>query len=77
MMNSSAARAFDLSEEPDAVRSAYGRGTFGQGCLMARRLVEQGVAFVEVSLGSFGGGSSWDTHTGNFPTRQAALRGTG
>jgi hypothetical protein len=68
MMNSSAARAFDLSEEPDAVRSAYGRGTFGQGCLMARRLVEQGVAFVEVSLGSFGGGSSWDTHTANFPS---------
>ncbi len=55
MMNSGAARAFDLSEESDEVRTAYGRGTFGQGCLMARRLVEQGVAFVEVSLGSFGG----------------------
>ena len=35
MMNSGAARAFDLSEEPDTVRSAYGRGTFGQGCLIA------------------------------------------
>jgi hypothetical protein len=68
MMNSAAARAFDLSEEPDAVRTAYGRGTFGQGCLMARRLVEQGVACVEVSLGSFGGGPSWDTHSANFPT---------
>ncbi len=68
MMNSGAARAFDLTEESDAVRSAYGRGTFGQGCLMARRLIEQGVACVEVSLGSIGGGSSWDTHTANFPT---------
>jgi Protein of unknown function (DUF1501) len=68
MMNSAAARAFDLSEETDAVRSAYGRGTFGQGCLMARRLVEQGVGFVEVTLGSIGGGSSWDTHAANFTT---------
>jgi len=68
MMNSAAARAFDLSEEPDEVRSAYGRGQFGQGCLMARRLVEQGIAFVEVSLGSFGGGPTWDTHAANFPT---------
>jgi uncharacterized protein (DUF1501 family) len=68
MMDSSAARAFDLSAEADTVRSAYGVGVFGQACLMARRLVEQGVAFVEVSLGSFGGGSSWDTHSANFPT---------
>jgi hypothetical protein len=68
MMNSGAARAFDLSDEPEGVRTAYGRGTFGQGCLMARRLVEQGVAFVEVSLGSFGGSASWDTHTANFAT---------
>lgn len=68
MMESAAAKAFDLSDESDEVRSAYGRGQFGQGCLMARRLVEQGVAFVEVSLGSFGGGTTWDTHTANFPS---------
>jgi Protein of unknown function (DUF1501) len=68
MMDSSAARAFDLSAESDSVRDAYGKSAFGQGCLMARRLVEQGVAFVEVSLGSFGGGASWDTHAGNFAT---------
>jgi uncharacterized protein (DUF1501 family) len=68
MMNSRAARAFDLSEEPDEIRSAYGRGQFGQGCLMARRLVEEGIAFVEVSLGNFGAGATWDTHQGNFPT---------
>jgi hypothetical protein len=68
MMNSSASRAFDLSEEPAALRDAYGRGQFGQGCLMARRLVEQGIAFVEVSLGSLGATSTWDTHTANFTT---------
>ncbi|MEQ8788563.1 MAG: DUF1501 domain-containing protein [Pirellulaceae bacterium] len=69
MMNSSAARAFDLTEETDKVRDAYGRGRFGQGCLMARRLIEEGVPFVEVSLGRFGGGAlGWDTHQNNFPT---------
>ncbi len=67
LMNSAAARAFDLSEEPDTVRDAYGRGRFGQGCLMARRLIEQGVAFVEVSLGTFAGSIGWDTHQNNFP----------
>ena len=71
-MDSDVARAFDLSEEPDQVREAYGRGRFGQGCLMARRLIECGVSFVEVSLGSFGGNAiGWDTHTNNFP----AVRG--
>jgi hypothetical protein len=69
MMRSEAARAFDLSEEPDQVREAYGRGRFGQGCLMARRLVERGVPFVEVALGGLGGGAlGWDTHGNNFPT---------
>ena len=67
LMRSSAARAFNLSEEPVAVREAYGRGRFGQGCLMARRLIEQGVSFVEVSLGDFGNGTfAWDTHQDNF-----------
>ncbi len=67
LMNSEAARAFDLTEESDKVREAYGRGRFGQGCLMARRLIEQGVGFVEVSLGTFGGGAlGWDTHRDNF-----------
>src|SRR2546430_16734471 len=39
-------RAFDLSEEPAALRDLYGRTTYGQGCLLARRLVEAGVKFV-------------------------------
>ena len=58
------ARAFNLDEEPAAVRDAYGRNRFGQGCLLARRLVEQGVPFVEVTLGN--GGLGWDSHADNF-----------
>ena len=64
LMRSEASSAFDLSDESDSVREAYGRGRFGQGCLMARRLVERGVGVVEVSLGDFG---RWDTHQNNFP----------
>ncbi|HEX6986186.1 MAG TPA: DUF1501 domain-containing protein, partial [Planctomycetaceae bacterium] len=67
LMNSDAGRAFDLSEEPDEVREKYGVGRFGQGCLLARRLVERGVPFVEVNLGSPDeGGVGWDTHADNF-----------
>ncbi len=68
MMRSSAARAFELDEEPGAVQDAYGRNPFGQGCLLARRLVERGVPFVEVSLSSVDGtmGLGWDTHQQNF-----------
>ena len=60
MMNKEMAEAFDLSKEPDALREAYGKGVFGQGCLMARRLVERGVPVVEVAL------SGWDTHVKGF-----------
>jgi hypothetical protein len=67
LMTSDVARAFDLSQEPEKVREAYGKSRFGQGCLMARRLIEKGVSFVEVSLGTFGnGGLAWDTHANNF-----------
>lgn len=56
--------AFDLSQEKEAVRNAYGRTTYGQSCLVARRLVEVGVRFVNVyfhrSIGGCDGG--WDTH---------------
>lgn len=65
MMHPEAASAFDLSQEKREVREAYGRGTFGQGCLVARRLVERGVPFVEVTFG--GEGLGWDTHLNNFP----------
>jgi hypothetical protein len=53
--------AFDLRREPDRTRDAYGRSPFGQGCLMARRLVEAGVPFVEVQS------SGWDTHGNELP----------
>jgi hypothetical protein len=65
MMRSSAIRAFDLDEEPDSLRELYGKNRFGQGCLLARRLIEQGVPFVEVALSSQDGNSAgigWDTH---------------
>ncbi|TDU72862.1 uncharacterized protein (DUF1501 family) [Prosthecobacter fusiformis] len=60
MMKSEELKAFDLDAEPDALREKYGRDSFGQGCLLARRLVEHGVRHVEVSFGN------WDTHNANF-----------
>lgn len=59
LMHSTKAKAFDLSQESDATRDRYGRTNFGDSCLMARRLVENGVAFVEVPL------ANWDTHRDN------------
>ncbi len=56
LMRSDKARAFDLSREKAAAREAYGDNPFGRGCLLARRLVEAGVPFVEVYL------ASWDGH---------------
>ena len=53
-------KAFDVTQEKDAVRERYGKTPFGQGCLLARRLVEEGVTFVEVESGG------WDTHQDNF-----------
>jgi hypothetical protein len=63
LMDSEDANAFNLDDEPVELRESYGRNEFGQGCLLARRLVERGVPFIEVSLG---GGGGWDTHADNF-----------
>lgn len=60
LMKPEAAAAFSLADEPPHVREAYGSTTFGQGCLLARRLVERGVSCVEVML------DGWDTHGNNF-----------
>ncbi len=68
MLGSKAAEVFDLSQESDKTRERYGKDRFGQGCLMARRLIERGVSFVDVSLGGFGGVPGWDTHRRNFAT---------
>jgi uncharacterized protein (DUF1501 family) len=67
LMRSNDTKAFDLDDEPKALRDRYGRNLFGQGCLLARRLVEKGVPFVEVSLSSVGNLTlGWDTHINNF-----------
>jgi hypothetical protein len=58
--------AFDIGQESEKTRSLYGESEFARGCLLARRLVEAGVTFVEVQLGN------WDTHLENGP-RAAAL----
>lgn len=67
MLNSSRVReAFNLSAEPSSVRDRYGRTTYGQSCLLARRLVESGVKFVNVYFANNIGGRTttggWDTH---------------
>jgi hypothetical protein len=56
LMKSEDLKAFDISQEDAATREKYGAGGFGQGCLLARRLVESGVRFVEVQTGG------WDMH---------------
>jgi hypothetical protein len=60
MILSPSMQAFDLSKEPDKMREAYGKTQFGNGCLLARRLIESGVTFIEIDLGG------WDTHADNF-----------
>jgi len=62
-----AKKAFDLSDEKDELRDQYGRTRFGQSCLLARRLVENGVPFVTVNLGG------WDTHKQNFEAMDKLL----
>jgi hypothetical protein len=59
-MQSQAAEAFDLNRESKATREAYGAGQYANGCLLARRLVERGVRFVQVY---YGNGQPWDTHS--------------
>ena len=70
IMSSRDLAAFDLSEESDATREMYGEDAFGQGCLLARRLIEHDVRAVEVSYGG------WDMHNSvfvNAPERCAVL----
>jgi uncharacterized protein (DUF1501 family) len=69
MMQSPRVKAFDLSDEPESVKKDYGATDFGRGCLAARRLVEAGARFVEVTL------DGWDTHKDNF-TRTKKLMDT-
>lgn len=75
LMKSKDLAAFDLKKEPQELLAEYGNNSFGQGCMLARRLVEHGVRYVEVNLGG------WDTHNDNFENvgnRSASLdRGLG
>ena len=70
IMSGRARDAFGLSQEPDAIRDAYGRNTFGQSCLLARRLVEAGTRVVEVIWPKVANSDnhSWDMHS-NLPKR--------
>ncbi len=74
IQSSAAVRAFRLEEETAAVRERYGMTRFGQSCLLARRLIEAGTRFVQVTWPArsddepaAGPDGSWDTHRNNFP----------
>jgi hypothetical protein len=60
LMRSADIHAFDISQEPEYIHELYGNSNFGQGCLLARRLIEHKVRYVEVTRGG------WDTHDNNF-----------
>ncbi|MCI0442888.1 DUF1501 domain-containing protein [bacterium] len=68
LMNSPSLTAFDLEKEQSSVRDRYGRNKTGAAFLMARRLVEHGVKFVEVEM------SGWDTHSDNFTETKALMQ---
>jgi uncharacterized protein (DUF1501 family) len=61
------AKIFDLGQEKDELRERYGRNTFGQSCLMARRLVERGVPYITINF------EGWDTHKQHFPAMRRKL----
>ncbi len=68
MMTSDQLKAFDIGDESQSLLDAYGDSRFGRGCLVARRLVEQGVRTVEVNL------PGWDSHVNNFETHRQNSR---
>ena len=76
LLSGSARRFFDVAEERESLRERYGQFRFGQCCLMARRLVEAGVPFVQVNWSSHvepvedAGDGGWDTHDRNYPQLQ-------
>ncbi len=67
MILGDAGKVFDLGQEKDEVRDRYGRTTFGQSCLMARRLVERGVPYVTINY------KGWDTHKQHFQIMRRKL----
>jgi hypothetical protein len=71
-MQKEAMKTFDISREPTHVRASYGETTFGKSCLLARRLVEDGVRFVTVYYTSDQDNQPWDTHS-NHDARHPKL----
>jgi len=67
LMFGDARKLFDLSNEKDEIRARYGRNTFGQSCLMARRLIEHSVPYVTINY------KGWDTHKRHFETLRRKL----
>jgi len=67
MILGDAGKVFDLSDEKPEMRDRYGRSTFGQSCLVARRLVERGVPYVTINY------NGWDTHKQHFQTMNRKL----
>ncbi len=67
LISGDAGKVFDLSQEPDAVRDRYGKNTFGQSCLAARRLVERGVPYITINY------KGWDTHKQHFQAMRRML----
>ena len=67
MMFGDARKLFDLRQEKDTLRQRYGRNSFGQSCLMARRLVEAGVPYITINY------KGWDTHRQHFQIMQRKL----
>ena len=64
-MQFAATDAFDIEKEPKSIRESYGKGHFANGCLIARRLSERGVRFIQVY---YGNGQPWDTHKNHNKT---------
>lgn len=60
-------KLFDLDQEESSTRDRYGRTTFGQSCLMARRLAEKGIPYITINY------QGWDTHKGHFPAMNRKL----
>jgi hypothetical protein len=67
ILSSADLKAFEVGLEPEAVRKAYGPTPFGRALLLARRLVQSGVRFVEVQIGS------WDSHSDNFGAHKGLM----
>src|SRR5262245_62345130 len=70
-MQAAATDAFDIQREPPRIRDEYGRGHFANACLLARRLCERGVRFVQVY---YGNGQPWDTHRNHNDTTHNLCR---